>query len=425
MIEDTRARVQNHQGRISRRLIGIVRDLVTGYARPDIVISFLVGLVARRHKRGRLRLAAGTQTEHVPNGAGPTLRVVPPVSGSHRRAGIATRRDELFTTVRVAPEFSPRAYAATFAALQIPPSSKLLDLTPARMLSADVFDRLRDAWTAAPDAVPRLGIVLSFERWVMLRETAVAALQPLAARGVKVEVFYEEQAWGARLDAWFCHGQLVHNVPAVVTTLTMRWQPSAIWPMVIDTLSRLVRAHTCTGELPVLMTEIAGLALSCGGAEQAATLAREALYYLPEALSATRSKALRELGAALMGQGETAAGLTHLDQAIAMAAAVKDPAIGASALCQSGLYALNHGDYRDAERRFRGAIALLAPRTRRPQLLALAHHSLAVALMHQGSGEAEYHATIALTLRPDPNSHLAEEDRILLSRLRDARPQVN
>jgi len=213
MTEDRRAPVQKHEGRLSRRLL----DLVRGVAASD--------------------------SAHRSTGAGPALRVVPPLGGTHTHADIATQREELFSTVRVAPEFSPRAYARTFAALQLSPSAKVLDLTPARLLSADVFERLASAWTAPPDAVPRLGIVLSFERWVMLRETALAALQPLAARGVKVEVFYDEQAWGVRLDTWFSHGEVVHNVSAVVATLNLRWQPCSIWPMVIDTLSRLVRAH--------------------------------------------------------------------------------------------------------------------------------------------------------------------------------------
>jgi ATP/maltotriose-dependent transcriptional regulator MalT len=189
---------------------------------------------------------------------------------------------------------------------------------------------------------------------------------------------------------------------------------------VIDTLCRLARAHTSAAELPGLVTQLAALALSCGGAVEAATLAREALYYLPETPTATRCQALRELGTALICQEQTSAGLAILDQAFTMAAQAKAPDIGASALCHSGLCALNHGDYAGAERRFRRAIAMLSP-TRRRHLLALAHHSLAVALMHQRSPEAEDHARTALALRPDPDSHLAEEDRLLLAKLRELR----
>jgi tetratricopeptide (TPR) repeat protein len=342
------------------------------------------------------------------------------------RPSAATKRDERFWIIRAEPEFRPRDYASTFAALQLPWSAKLFDLTPARLISADLFDQLAAAWTAPPDVVPRLGILLSFERWVMLRETIAVALQPLAVRGVRVGIFYDEQAWGGGLATWFSHGELVHNVPAVIDTLAHRWHPSSLWPLVIDTLALLARTYTATAELPALLTEIAGLALSCGGAVQATTLAREALYHLPEMPpSATRGKALRELGAALIGRGQIAAGVAHLDEAIAVAAEIQDPRLGASALAQSGLCALNHGDYPNAEWRFRAAIVLLSPSPWQPHLLAQAHHSLAVALMHQGSDEAEHHAVTALELRLDPQSHLAEEDRILLSRLRDARTYLN
>jgi ATP/maltotriose-dependent transcriptional regulator MalT len=188
--------------------------------------------------------------------------------------------------------------------------------------------------------------------------------------------------------------------------------------LVIDTLARLARAYTPAGELPELLTRIAALALSCGGAVEAATLAGEALLYLPETATAARSQALRELGTALLCQEQTAAGLVYLDQAFNVAAEAEVPDIGPSALCHSGLCALNHGDYPAAERRFRRAIELLLPPIRRPHLLALAHHSLAVAMMHQGQLDAaEHHARTALALRPDPQSQQAEECWILIAKL--------
>jgi ATP/maltotriose-dependent transcriptional regulator MalT len=256
----------------------------------------------------------------------------------------------------------------------------------------------------------------------MLREAAVAALAPLAAQGVRIEVFYGEQA--RYLPEWFAHGQVVHNVPAAITALAARWEPSASWPTVIQRLRWMIGMYATLDEQPPLLVDLAGMALSCGGADQAAVLAHEAICYLPPTPSATRSQALRELGVALLSQGKIAAGLRLLDQAIATAAAAKAPAVGASALCQSGLYALNHGEYAVAERRFRDAVELLSSTSRR-HLLALAHHSLAVALMHQGKGEAEHHATTALTLRSDLHSHLAEEDRMLLSQLRQGRREAN
>lgn len=394
--------------RLARLLAG-VRDALAALLSPGFALPRqVVDMMARRRARAPQRLAAGSQ-------AGPATGVPP-------SSNIAARREPSFTTIRVEPTFGPRAYAATFASLQESQSAKLLDLVSARLLSADVFERLAKAWTAAPESVPRLGILLSFERWVMLREAAVAALQPLAARGVRIEVFYVEQA--RYVPEWFAHGQVVHNVPAAITALAARWEPSATWPAVIKRLRWLIGMYATLDEQPALLVDIAGMALSCGGAEQAAILAHEAICYLPLDPTATRSQALRELGVALLSQGQTAAGLRLLDQAIATAAAAKTPAVGASALCQSGLYALNHGDYAVAERRFRDAVDLLSSTPRR-HLLALAHHSLAVALMHQGKGEAEHHATAALALRSDVDSHLAEEDRVLLSRLREGRREAN
>jgi tetratricopeptide (TPR) repeat protein len=190
---------------------------------------------------------------------------------------------------------------------------------------------------------------------------------------------------------------------------------------VLETLIRLIRHTTPEVELPPLLIDVAGLALSCGDAKQAASLAHEALERLPERPSATRSQALRSYGAALLGLGQPAAGLALLDRAIDMAADVHSPEISASALCHRGLYALQRGDLGDAERRFRAAITTLSPPVDRPDLLALAHHNLAVVLMHQGREEAAYHAKVALALRPDPSSDLADHDRLLLTMLRDPR----
>jgi tetratricopeptide (TPR) repeat protein len=438
MTGDTRA-----SGRgLSRLLRRLGRNLLAVLVSPAIT--------ARRRSRDR-RLAAGIQADPVTSAlelpvpsppvtdraraAGPpsagagvprTMAMATPASGISPPPRVPPPPGELYHYVRVDAAFGARGYAATFATLQHAPGCKLLDLTPARMLSVEVFEHLAASWTAPPGTVPRLGILLSFERWVMLRDEARAALAPLAGAGVAAEVLYEEQAWGMCAAVWFALGNVIHNVPAVLGSLARRRRPSsAIWPMVIDTLRDLVRTHYVGGEVPDLLTQIAALSLSCGGADQAAALAREALYHLLETPNAIRSRALRELGAALVEQGQTEAGMLHFDQAITVAESARDPVGGASALCQSGLCALNHGDYANAERRFRRAIELLAPSVGRPHLLASAHHSLAIALMYQGCGEAEYHLRTAMELRPDPHSNLAEEDRILLDRLREQQMALN
>ena len=100
------------------------------------------------------------------------------------------------------------------------------------------------------------------------------------------------------------------------------------------------------------------------------------------------------------------------------AAAAHVPSSEATVLCQAGMHALNHGDYLDAASRFRRAIKLLSPTSRR-HLLAQAHHHLAIALLYDDRNAAEVHAWAALSLRPDQRSHWADEDRKLLSRLRE------
>jgi len=406
-----RGRLPGLVDRVLRRfgtLVGWARSSTRGLLRP---LSARVVRVVGDRPRARMGLLATTRSEPLPTPPAP--------HGGVRMRG--ARGAPRFSTVRVGPEFSPRDYPAIFAALQAPDGSKLLDLVPARLLCADLFEDLAAAWTVGRETVPRLGILVSFERWVMLRDAALTQLQPLAARGIRCDVHYAEQAAAGYLAAWFAHGQVVHNVPAAIATLAAHWYPAPSWALVIDTLCRLARAHTSAAELPALVTQLAALALSCGDAVRAATLAREALFYLPETPSVTRCQALRELGTALICQGQTVAGQAILDQAFTMAAQAKAPDIGASALCHSGLCALNHGDYADAERRFGGAIALLSTGHLRRHLLALAHHSLAVALLHQGHPDAEAHARTALALRPDPDSHLAEQDRMLLAELREPR----
>jgi hypothetical protein len=204
-----------------RRLRDFVRRALWAFvALPRVVSLPVVQLVAHWRMRKRRRTVAGAAPASVhapsaPRAADSSRRSLPVRVVASSRAPIAAKRDPSFSTVRVAPTFSSGDYAATFAALQLPPSAKLLDLVPAPMLCADVFDRLTAAWTAPADAVPRLGILLSFERWAMLRETALAALQPVTARGIRVEVFYEQQASAGHLPAWFALGQVVHDVAPV------------------------------------------------------------------------------------------------------------------------------------------------------------------------------------------------------------------
>ena len=235
-------------------------------------------------------------------------------------AAVLGERDDAFLPVPVKPWFCPREHPEVLAELQAPPMAKLLDLTHALKVDADMFADIAVAWTAPSTATPRLGILVSFVRWAMLRDDALAALQPLVARGVQLEIFYEQQAWGGQLNAWFRHDQIVHNLPGVVAKLGRIWNAPpnwpAVWPIVIDQLALLVRAHARPMDMPALLTEIAVIALSNGGEQRAAMFAHEALFHLRDEPGETTSKALRVLGAAQLAQGRTESAKKLFDQAI-------------------------------------------------------------------------------------------------------------
>ena len=448
------AAISQPEARRARWLMDLIRGLLATLLQPAMGVSFPVIRAvawqrerARRRARERCRLEAAPRNDGRPgatNGRAadvgqvvssalpetahesakdsqPTraARVQVVSQGPRTAVVFVTRGDNnLFSIIKVAPDFGPRAYAAAFLALQVPTGSKLFDLTPATMVSLDLFERLAKAWTSPAGAVPRLALAVSFERWVMCREVALAALEPIAAQGVRIALLYDAQINGTRLAAWLERGHIVHNVRGVVDALTAGWTPSAVWPSVIEMLARLSRAHARAAELPGLLTDVAGLALSCGGADQARLLAHEALDCLPVKPSPTRGRALRELGVALLGQGQTMEGLRMLDHAAHTAAMVGDSSVGASALYTAAVCSLNHGDHAAAEGRLRAAIKLLAP-AGCARLLAQAHHHLAVVLHHRRSDDAEYHAGAALALRSDAAGHLAEQDRLLLARVRE------
>ena len=102
-----------------------------------------------------------------------------------------------FWGLQAPPDLVPASYPTIFSLLQRLPGPKLLDLTPVRLLSLDFFDALAASWTVSGAKVPRLALVLSFERWVMLFRPAIEALQPIVALGVEVVVAYQEQHTGA------------------------------------------------------------------------------------------------------------------------------------------------------------------------------------------------------------------------------------
>jgi len=168
------------------RLAGLVERLIGRFATflvsaRSIAIALLRRLPARRGQTDRVICAPGRARTPIGRLAPARSKPLPTPPAARSRARVRdTRGAPKFSTVRVVQEFSHRDYKATFAALQEPSTGRLLDLVPARLLCADIFEDLAAAWIAGPKAMPRLGILLSFERWVMLRAAASTALQPLA-----------------------------------------------------------------------------------------------------------------------------------------------------------------------------------------------------------------------------------------------------
>jgi tetratricopeptide (TPR) repeat protein len=326
--------------------------------------------------------------------------------------------------IEVDPEFSEPLYPTVFARLQLGPRSKLLDLRAATMIKLDLFEGLADAWKARPGTVPRLGVLLDYERWAVLRDAAARRLKPLVDEGVAVEFLYEQQI--NSLPAWFSHGHVHHDqIPAVLDWLRTRWHATAEWPAVLSTTAMLVHASAPTEDVPELLIEIAAIALSFGGmeaAEQAAGRARSALTWVGDQPSVTRCRALRSLATATLAKGEVEAGLAHLETAITAAVLINDPIEEASALHQIGFHAFSGRHFARAEDRFRRAIGVLSAADS-PYLLATLYHGLAAALdaQRKNDEEAERHASAALELRWDKDSRLAHDDRALIARIRARR----
>lgn len=355
-----------------------------------------------------------TQPDH---GLATSARRAPATRAGLAPGGSAATAAAHPVAIAVRATFSRQDYAALFAALAAP-GSKLLDLSSARSVRPDLFTALAAEWTAARGSVPRLGILLSFEDWAILHDAATLQLEPLRARGVETEVFYEEQAYDDMLLPWFSHGQVVHNVAAVLTTLN-KCEPAHVSPVVLEAAASLVYQEVRGGGSAAHIVGLAGIALAGGSRIKALAFAREALLYLGEEASTERCTALRILGLALMDEGKVIVASGILHGAIAMAIALGGMEDAADVLRQLGTYELNRGEVACAEKRFRAAIDLLQPV--KSDLLATLHHSLAVALLQQGKGTAELHAVMALASRSDKRSRGAQLDMDLLGSIRSGR----
>jgi tetratricopeptide (TPR) repeat protein len=332
---------------------------------------------------------------------------------------LARARPE-FDRVVVEPTANEARYQAAFAELQCGPRSKLLDLRGVRTVQFGQFGRLADAWKVGGETIPRLGIVLGYEHWVRFHAVAARRLGPIERGGVEVEIFHALQF--PDVPAWFAGDRVGHPLPAILEWLRVEWQPSPIWTQVLDTTAMLITGFGHRQQVPDQLLQLAAIALSLRGvdaATEAVKLVQTALAWIGETPSRMRCRALRQLASAMLILGETEAALAWLDEAINVAALIRDPLEEASALADVGAYALRRGHFAHAEARFRGALALLSADFL-PYLRATLHHQLANALHEQRKtpDEAERHASEALALRWDPESRLAREDRALLARIR-------
>jgi tetratricopeptide (TPR) repeat protein len=299
------------------------------------------------------------------------------------------------------------------------PGPKILDLRQAE-ITAPFFDRLAAAWHAAPGMVPRLAIVIDYERWVVFRNVALSRLMALTRREVKIEIVYGQLLDLGRLSAWFECGRLLHAMPAVVAWLRTEWHPTAIWPWVLDVTARMVQSTAAVEEVPHLLLEISDLAYSQegDGVTEAAKHAHAALVWIGDAPSPARCRALRALAATAKVRGDADAAAIHLDAAVAIAMVIEDACEGAWALVDLGIHALGCRRFAEAEAAFARAARLASPEA--ASLRAMIHQQLSLALIPQGKHEeATRHAELAVALRWTPWAVLGSEEPALRQPLHD------
>lgn len=336
----------------------------------------------------------------------------------------------LFRVIEVEPDFDIDTYSWVSTELQArshgdpAPSNKLLDLR-GRSVTLELFRYLAASWRAAPCDVARLGILLDYEPWALLRTAAERALRPLTDRGLLVHVFYSMQE--EDLPRWFAHGEVRHSrLPDVIAWLRLDWQrqPSPSWSKVLDATTVLVQSAAECDEVPALLVALADIALSFqnnAAAEQASKHARAALHWAGTTPSTTRCRALRCFAIAQLRIGDTRNALVYLDAAIRDALLVGDRIEEASTLAELGGHFLRSKNLARAERQLRRAYVLLsvdAPATLRARI----HHDLAETLHQHGlnNDEAEHHAAAALAIH-DKGAQGAAECASLLDRIRARR----
>ncbi len=432
MTPTARSVLARRPGRALAFLVQIARAFRLAVLVPAHVFTAPLVSVVFWQRRTR---AAGNRRAPTRSPFAPAGLPAAPMGVASSRGGSAPPLDEPGTAlavrpsvewVAVGPDFRPPQYAAMFARLQHPPGSKVFDLRTATVIEMELFEQLGHAWRAPTGTVPRLAILVRYENWVALRHVAACKLRPtLTGAGVELELFYGQQL--GSLAAWFTEGRVYHDhLPEVLEWLRTQWRRSTTWPLVLSTTEMLIHATAAVDAAPDMLIQLSAIALSFDGPDAVvlgAQHASAALAWVGTAPSAARCRALRAVAIARIHQGNPGEALALLDTAYKQAAAIRDRVEQARALAEIGFQALRGGDFAYAETRFRRAIVLVSA-TDAPYLRAALHHSLADALHQQGKNpsEAERHAALALSLRWNQESRLAQDDRTLLSRIRAGLP---
>jgi hypothetical protein len=267
-----------------------------------------------------------------------------------------------------------------------------------------------EAGLSAPGTSPRIGLVARFGFWALCRHT-----MPKTPTS-EVRMFHEADLLAGDVQTWVAHGTAPRpHSTSVLALLLSQWDPSC-GPAMLRAAAEQIRA----GEAPAReLVTLAQIAYRVDLSSEAEALAREVLALVDhddEAATATaRVDALGVLGSILSDENDHAAAEAVLEQAVELAEEQLDRHAVAITLLTFGLAVLRAKNWSRAEPCFRRAATLVDP-ARDPEDAAAIHHNLATALLYQGRfEEAEKVATMALSLRAEPDGRRAQHDRTLIA----------
>ena len=262
--------------------------------------------------------------------------------------------------VTVPAQVGPTDIELALSLLHEPRGVWVLNLSAAPSAPFEHCKVVAASWPSRPATrtpYTRLAILVKFEHWAIMRGLITAELALLATKGVEALLCYEEQRW----DQWFLAGAIVHDVPRVLSTLSVLVERQRAHGTDALTPShwRFVLAAAVSlldGSPPETLCELARIAFACGANEQALDFANEAVRVAPKA-SVLECRALRLVGVAMMRQG-LSSGVQALEDALDLAVSLGATREAAAALNDLGLHELKRGERHAAESRLQAAVAL-------------------------------------------------------------------